>query len=328
MNEIKEYWDRIEQWLSKNMPDGLSKLAGGASEEDIAAFETDMGTRLPADFRASPAIHNGNNKKTVLLNDGRDIFQLLSLDEIKEEYRRRNKNKEEISEAYREAGETFSGRDLPVLYFSTGDYTCLNTGTGILSYVSHDGDSSKLKDFGTLLKMNADNLESGRFYIDQYGSIGTLYIDEVWKKVAELPEFSGRLNEPLHRSKRKVLREFFKAKGSSYDHEVNEHFERTYTINHNGQVSGGFLFFDGEEHFEFLSAEGFMEEYEEPASSGAFLLPIFKNRESGNTIFIEPKTDGYNTSALHKKYESQKRVERMPQDLVDILLATYRFYKT
>lgn len=328
MENIKNYWNRIEQWLTENKPEGLNLLAEGASEAEIAAFETEMGLCLPADFRASVGIHNGFKKAGILLNDGRDNFELLTLDKIKEAFHARNRSKEEIVDSYEEAGRTFNERDLPVLYFYSGDYTCLNTKSGKLSYVSHDGDSSELKNVATLLKMNADYLESGRFHINEYGSIGPVYIDETWKKVAEIPAFNGQLNEPMKRTDvdYKALRNFFKAGGKSFRGNLNEHFYRTYTCNHNGQKGEELLFHDGQEALVFLSVSRIIEDYETLPATKTLTLPIFKNPRNGNTIFIAAEQDSYNSSILYKKYQAENAVRKLDMDLIDILLTTIRFH--
>lgn len=56
---VAELWDYIEAWCAKHKP-GLSlQLRPGATEKQIVAAEKALGRKLPADFRASVKIHDG-----------------------------------------------------------------------------------------------------------------------------------------------------------------------------------------------------------------------------------------------------------------------------
>lgn len=75
--DMAAVWGRIASWHEVNTPAGTLRLAPGASEEDITAFEREVGFRLPDDLRASFALHNGS-EGTFLLWHG----ELLSLEGI------------------------------------------------------------------------------------------------------------------------------------------------------------------------------------------------------------------------------------------------------
>ena len=108
MSEIKDCWNRIEKWFKKNKPEFLELLADGASEEEILELEKYLMCKLPNDFRESLKIHNGQKDWGFLFHDGRDNFQLYSIEEIKEEFDSRNENWQEIIDAYIETGEKFN----------------------------------------------------------------------------------------------------------------------------------------------------------------------------------------------------------------------------
>ena len=132
LGEIKEYWNRIEKWFENNKPEFLKLLADGATEEEIVEFEKYIMSRLPEDFRESLKIHNGQKDWGLIFHDGRDNFQLYSIKKIKEEFDYRNKNWQEMIEAYIETGEKFSAKSIPIYYFATGDTTCMNPEDGKL----------------------------------------------------------------------------------------------------------------------------------------------------------------------------------------------------
>ena len=50
-------WDRIEQWLEKNMPQ--ASIASGADDSEINALQEFIGLTLPEGLRASLLRHNG-----------------------------------------------------------------------------------------------------------------------------------------------------------------------------------------------------------------------------------------------------------------------------
>lgn len=55
---IAESWEKIIEWGNRNAPEMLTDLNPGASEEQIAALEVELGQSIPADFRESLLIHN------------------------------------------------------------------------------------------------------------------------------------------------------------------------------------------------------------------------------------------------------------------------------
>lgn len=50
---------RLSNWLETNAPDVANAMAPGASDEEIAAFEKELGTTIPAGMRALYRWHNG-----------------------------------------------------------------------------------------------------------------------------------------------------------------------------------------------------------------------------------------------------------------------------
>ena len=60
---ISEYWERIEmRWeRGENAPTMLEDLNPGASEDEIAALESELGRAIPRDFRDSLKLHNGES---------------------------------------------------------------------------------------------------------------------------------------------------------------------------------------------------------------------------------------------------------------------------
>ncbi|GMM31366.1 Smi1 protein [Martiniozyma asiatica (nom. inval.)] len=56
---IPELWDRLDNWLEENLPEYGDELEDGATENDLNAFESDLGIQLPYEFRSSFSIHDG-----------------------------------------------------------------------------------------------------------------------------------------------------------------------------------------------------------------------------------------------------------------------------
>jgi cell wall assembly regulator SMI1 len=56
---IRGIWGDIEQWYLDREPEKLNSLLEGATDEQIAEFETKVGVQLPVDYKASLKIHNG-----------------------------------------------------------------------------------------------------------------------------------------------------------------------------------------------------------------------------------------------------------------------------
>jgi cell wall assembly regulator SMI1 len=71
---------RLDAWLQANRPDYYARLQPGLSEAELAAWETELGVTLPADFRAFFAWRNGQaGFKSFLYN-----FMLMAADDITE----------------------------------------------------------------------------------------------------------------------------------------------------------------------------------------------------------------------------------------------------
>ena len=97
MNDIEQLWSRLEAWAGANAADILSDLNPGATDDEIAALESELGITLPNAFKASLAVHNGENDGwpcKVFVNHG----AYLSTSRIVEEWRQRQQHGEDIEE--------------------------------------------------------------------------------------------------------------------------------------------------------------------------------------------------------------------------------------
>src|SRR5262245_20548225 len=62
---MKELWDRIRAWFTKNgLPEHL-EWAPPATEEEIAAAEAELGVRLPHDLRETYQLLNGDGDSGI-----------------------------------------------------------------------------------------------------------------------------------------------------------------------------------------------------------------------------------------------------------------------
>lgn len=82
MSDIEQSWRRIAASHKANVPEEILVLAEGAGEDQILAFESEVGFRLPEDLRVSFAVHNGASNEGFLLHHG----ELLSLEKIAAQY--------------------------------------------------------------------------------------------------------------------------------------------------------------------------------------------------------------------------------------------------
>lgn len=79
---VAESWARIERWYAEHASDYPLSLAPGASESALSAFEKEIGTSLPEEFKASVRIHDGGGW-WVPWRHG----DLLSLDQIIQQWK-------------------------------------------------------------------------------------------------------------------------------------------------------------------------------------------------------------------------------------------------
>ena len=97
MNDIENLWSRLEAWAGANAAEMLSDLNPGATDDQVTALESELGFSLPDAFKASLAVHNGEDDGwpcKVFANHG----AYLSTSRIVEEWRQRQQFGEDIEE--------------------------------------------------------------------------------------------------------------------------------------------------------------------------------------------------------------------------------------
>ena len=114
MGNIESLWARLESWARNNAPEILSELNDGATSNDIEALESVLDVTLPPAFKASLAIHNGEDDGwpcRVFAEHG----AYLSTTRIAEEWRDRQKHAGEVeSEPGEDAPDDVISVDGPV----------------------------------------------------------------------------------------------------------------------------------------------------------------------------------------------------------------------
>ncbi len=75
---LADSWHRITAWHHRHVRPGFLRLALGAKAAAVVALEERVGVKLPADVRASYALHDGAEAGGWLLHFG----EFLSLDGI------------------------------------------------------------------------------------------------------------------------------------------------------------------------------------------------------------------------------------------------------
>jgi cell wall assembly regulator SMI1 len=75
---VADLWSRWERWLTVHASDLLAELRPPATPEAVSAAEERLGLSLPADFRASLAVHDGAEEVNGLIGD----WDLMELDNV------------------------------------------------------------------------------------------------------------------------------------------------------------------------------------------------------------------------------------------------------
>lgn len=81
IRDIFEIWEKIDDWLDTEFPELGDDIQGGATVNDLNAFENDLNITLPTTFRESYQIHDGQvsmGKTRGLIFD----YQLMDLEAI------------------------------------------------------------------------------------------------------------------------------------------------------------------------------------------------------------------------------------------------------
>ncbi|MEP4076828.1 SMI1/KNR4 family protein [Haloferula sp.] len=132
--EFRKPWSEFESWLAANCPELEGVLNAGATAEQLQAAESELGFKLPDDFKAFYSIHDGQVEDSAGLFDG---FELLSLSGILLEHKRltdflANQGKERL-----DAGVTADTGVFPVYWKTSwipfirndcGNYYCVDLG--------------------------------------------------------------------------------------------------------------------------------------------------------------------------------------------------------
>lgn len=123
-------WNRIEAWLAGEAPELLGALHGPVASEGWRTFEQTTALTLPAEARASFAVHDGQDK------DAPPVFGswwLLSLEistQVWSELRQTQVVLDRADPAIETAGAVrkryWNPRWIPVLYDGAGNFLCLD----------------------------------------------------------------------------------------------------------------------------------------------------------------------------------------------------------
>lgn len=162
---INEIWDRIEIWATNNFPKLIKTLANGAPEFQTNNLNQFLKYPLPLDLQTSLMRHNGQNSHPAIFWH-MDVYKLMSIEEIVEELEYRIKHSDTKKEL----------DTIPIAKAGTGDKIWLEfdtNGEKSIRLRSHDSPNvpelyCSYKDW---LKGLADDLEAGRYHVDEYGSL-------------------------------------------------------------------------------------------------------------------------------------------------------------
>ena len=79
-DELIRVWARYERWAEKNYPELLESFSPGVSDEELNAFERELGRELSFEFKFSYMVHDGQEAGPTGLLFG---YRLLPLDQIR-----------------------------------------------------------------------------------------------------------------------------------------------------------------------------------------------------------------------------------------------------
>lgn len=178
--EINEIWDDIELFFKENAPDMLRTINAGISALALTTFEKYIGFMLPDDYKISLQRHNGD----VYLYS----FCYLPLDVVQEKWEMMKRLKTEgvFSNRIVDGEETGVIQDLwwhefwiPFAEDGGGNFLCIdmapgpNGSLGQIIQVERDEGAfeSKFKSFSEWLIDYRDGLNSGKFVVNDVGTI-------------------------------------------------------------------------------------------------------------------------------------------------------------
>jgi cell wall assembly regulator SMI1 len=193
MQTMEDIWGRIEAWLAMHAPDLLSHLQAGATDEQIHQAEHVMGVELPEDVKASHRLHDGSAHVSLI-----GKWSLNSLEEMVQIWHMMKG----ILEQQDPTNETFFVLDegqsnvkplpikpvwwypkwIPLLEFGNGDGICIDLAPGptgqsgqLISFWHEDASMNApiAPSWQAYLSAFADDLEAGRYTIDQWGNLAT-----------------------------------------------------------------------------------------------------------------------------------------------------------
>jgi cell wall assembly regulator SMI1 len=196
---VQEAWERLTRAVAGVAPECLAHVGPPASEAAIAAAERALGHRLPADFRAFVALHDG------VADAGPVPVEIASLEAI---VRKHALFREMLTEASLSEGvgdpdpgvqpRWLSPAWIPVVDFGTGEHYCLDLGpapggtVGQLIWYRHEYDQRhKIADsFTAYLDALADALARGELVAteDEPGSASPrlMYREDLTGSLADL----------------------------------------------------------------------------------------------------------------------------------------------
>lgn len=174
---MKTIWKRIEKWLQEHAPEIDVRLLPGIEDDEIVSFEKKNKVDLPADFKESAKIHNGQHGLATPLIGS---WRLLSLDDIVRDIKLMNKinAREKLDETEAVAvgpvkAVWWSSKWISIASNGAGDLICLDltpeTGgnVGQLVLFLHMSEKREVlaSSFHEYLEKFADDLENKKYRV-------------------------------------------------------------------------------------------------------------------------------------------------------------------
>ncbi|NJL12060.1 MAG: SMI1/KNR4 family protein [Microscillaceae bacterium] len=284
ISTLQKAWQGLQAWYEKHQPFILAGFNEGGTVAEIQVLEQEIGFALPEGLRALLLANNGTDG--FVLFDGREVCRLLSINEIKEEFKMQQMSTEGQAEIARQLKIPYHPQRIPVLLYPTGDLAYWLPDSGQLTYIAEDGDGYKVfESLEIFLTQLNGRLEKGRYQLDDYGNIRKVEVQEIWRGIRKiLDQFLAHRGELFHKGitakAQKQLQKTIQARfpvfrDLAYE-DLPESLRLTLKAN-DGQVSDFCLFFYEGQSYCLLSSAQMIEMLLEAPGQEKLILPILKN---------------------------------------------------
>lgn len=184
MKTVEDSWTSIHNWLNENVPELLESLGDSANTQAISDAEKALQVDLPADFKASLGIHDGQSNESMGFVEASEFLSLSRMVDEWNVWKSLLDGGEFADTSSEPVGpiksDWWNPRWIPFTYDGAGNHLCIDLdpaegGTkGQVITMWHDDPDRRViaPSFQAWLNKVADGLKNGDYvYSDDYGGI-------------------------------------------------------------------------------------------------------------------------------------------------------------